>query len=187
MTKLIPTILKFILLILLFSLFLIEVVYSEKEIKLKTPITFLFVDSDADGQLDSSESLVIISADEYKQLFKSKVPLERMLRSQIQHKEFIVLNHNDIVMLDKNRDSVISSADGSHLYKIYFVKLEGNINGEHIVTTAELVNIGELKAIILDLDDRDVTIQQTNHEAHFKNGGKVRIGVTDAKVPWLGL
>ena len=130
MIKLIQMTIRFLGFIAFFSFLAIAMIHAqaavvqpEKKVQLKTQLTFLFVDIDDDGIHDESEFLVIVTVNDYKKTFKRKVPLNRMLRSQIKREEFIVLEHNDLLQLDKNKDSILSSADGRHLYLIYFAKV----------------------------------------------------------------
>ncbi len=156
--------------------------------ELQKPIKFLFVDTDNDDIFDADESLVVMSAADYVKVFKRKPPLERMLRSQVKDTEFIVLEQSDFDSMDTNGDAMITSADeGTALYAVYFVRVEGHIDGALIATEAEMVDMGKLKGIVLHTNSIPKEQFQTENETHFMNGGEVQIKSTKEKMPWVGL
>lgn len=84
----------------------------------------LFVDENNNKVLDTGEPLVVMAADDYRELFQRDAPLERMLRSQIKGTEFIVLTQEDFDTLDTNRDRILTAADTSpyYAYDLYMAK-----------------------------------------------------------------
>lgn len=177
---------RHIIIVILSCIFVNIVVYAQ-ETKVEEMPIFMYADIDDDNMLDHDEPLVIMEASDYMKLFKSKAPLERMLRGQIKNTEFIVLNNNDMMKLDINQDSAITAADGKSLYKIYFAKVSGTIKDALIATKTEMVDIGKLKAIMLHTNPKQDREKYKEHEAHLQDGDEIRIRSTKEEMPWMGL
>ena len=147
----------------------------------------LFADKNKNDQLDGDEPLVVISADSYQRIFKTKAPLKRMLRSQVDNVEYIALNHADFENMDTNKDSAITASDDHGLNEIYFVKASGTIKGAMISTKAEKVSLGKLKGIMLNTNDPKERKNIKKHHAHFHDGDEVELKTTKQFIPWVGL
>lgn len=66
----------------------------------------LFVDLNHNNQREENEPVVVISADNYQAIFHQIAPLERMLRRQINHSEYVALTQNEFKQIAGNRDSL---------------------------------------------------------------------------------
>lgn len=88
---------------------------------LKKAFSFLFIDNNKNKKFDAGEPLVVMAADDYRELFQRDAPLERMLRGQINGTEFIVLTQDDFYAMDTNRDRRLNTTDISpyHTYDLH--------------------------------------------------------------------
>jgi hypothetical protein len=171
----------------------IEFLYSDddKDGQLDIEEAILFVDSDDDNYLDEDEPMLVMKADDYCKIFvcsaQHPAPLERMVRAQIGGTEYIVLNHNDLEKLDSNQDGIISAADENMQYKVYFVDVDGTVYDSFITTKADLVELGQLKAIVLHSNEESERSKRIEHEAHFKDGDEAYIKSSKKLMPHVGL
>ncbi len=174
-----------------------DVAVAVQDAKSAGPIQFLYADMDNTKKRDATDPLLIMAADDYRKIF-GEVPLERMLRTQINNKEYIVLDQEDLDHMDKNKTSLIDNRDGYSFYKIYFAQVSGTIKGSYIVTTAKMMNFGKLKEILLDVHPTGHT--KVVHEGHdinevdevdFENNKEINVRTTEKKsdkdMPWMGL
>lgn len=185
------------LIISIFFLISFSSIYAEeseinKPFELDKPKALLYVDSDHDAKLDNNEPLVVMLEDDYSELFKRRAPLNRMLRGQIKKRTYVALTHDDFMKMDTNKDNKIDTKDHKidkkhHLYKIYFANLSGTVKGDFIATTAELVDYGTLKKIVLHNDDKNIKEEEKEHEAHFEDGQKMKIKSSSKEMPHVGL
>lgn len=153
------------------------------------PIDILYVDLNDNNIVDEHELLVVMSADDYAKVFgltHKTLPLERMLRGQIDKKEYIALNHDDFVEMDRNNDGALTIADGDSLYKIDLAKVTGIVAGSYSSTQARKANVGKFKVIVLHLKKSKEFILEPDHTVHFQEGHSVVIKST-ADHPHVGL
>jgi len=164
---------QFFMLICLFSIVIgigIKSVYAEPPGTDK-PIDILYIDENDNNLVDHNEVLLVMSAEDYKKVFKDKVPLERMLRGQIGKAEYIALNNHNIMQMDQNKDSTITISDGNQVYKIYYAKLSGTIRNSYIVTLAKKHNMGTFKVIVLHKHKKN----GPHHTIHFQEGPTYKV------------
>lgn len=181
---------KYVILILfmwVFISFIINTSNAQQTGKEK-PVEILYVDLNHDDVLDENDLLLVMSVKNYKKTFGVKtVPLERMLRAQIDHKEYIALNHQNFVQMDKNNDGAITISDGNSIYKINLAKVTGVIIGSYISTKAEKKDLGSFKVVVLHhLRKGEELLLKPQHAGHFHNG---RMVIIKSKVdhPHVGL
>ncbi len=66
----------------------------------------IYVDENNNQKRDREEAVVVVQADKYQATFNKVPPLKRMLRRQIEKKEYIVLNRDELNQINKNKKNV---------------------------------------------------------------------------------
>lgn len=137
----------------------------------------LFIDTNDNKKREENEAILTISADNYKLLFKTNVPLKRMLRRQFNKTEHIAINHSELKKLDTNNDNIINDHDKNNLKLINFlVPVVNKIRGFY-ATEFESVNLGKIKEIRILLEDPAV----------FTTKSSIKIRSSERFIRWLGL
>lgn len=137
----------------------------------------IFVDKNKNNKRDDNDPVVVVSADNYKNIFKKKVPLSRMLRRQFNNTEYIVLNESDLKLLDTNFDTMINNEDSYGFDFIEFVIAEVKNIGGYWATEFKSVKNGDELHIYLNGSE---AILKTKKES-------LPIKSTDKFIRWLGL
>lgn len=99
----------------------------------------LYININHHDKRQENDPVVIISADEYKRIFNREIPLERMLRRQINHVEYIVLNRDEFKQLGSVNKDLLNFA-------IPEVKMQRG----YYVTEMKFVPLGHIKNIAAD-------------------------------------
>lgn len=130
-----------------------------------------FVDKHNNNKHDENDPVLVMSADNYQQIFQTSVPLERMLRQQINNTEYIVLNDKDLTEL----------ANHNNYDEIRFV-IPNVINiGGNFVTQFLFVNLGKIEAIRM----RSNELQKDT--IYFSDKSAVNLSSTGDFIRWIGL
>lgn len=135
----------------------------------------LYGETNKTNKLDANVPVITLSAKNYQRLFKSPPPLARMLRKQIHHEEYIVLNLNELYRLDTNLDKLINAQDNLAVIELFVPELI-NTRG-YYRTEFKSANLG--KPIEINLQGPD-PILVTDH-------AKIVIKSTDKFIRWIGL
>ncbi len=127
----------------------------------------------ADKKVKEGDSLPIVAmpADSYVKLFQSEPPLTRMLRRQIDHMEYIALNHAEFKQLEAHIDQAV-------LNLISFVIPVIKMHHGYYQTEMRLVSLGKITKI---------NEQDKNYMIQFESTPPVRITATHHFIRWLGL
>jgi hypothetical protein len=119
-------------------------------------------------------------ADYYLTLFKGRIPLERMIRRQIEGKEYIALSKTELDHLINNRSN--TSQD---FQEIYLIVPEIKMIRGYYATEMRKINLGsilniEAKRKSHDDPEGNYTIQCSNHPS-------IALKTTHRFIRWLGL
>lgn len=125
----------------------------------------LFADLKNHHHRSDNDPVMAIAADDYQQLLHTSPPLKRMLRRQIDHKEYIALTANELSQLKINSEN---------LNKLVFVIPQIIMVRGYYETQMKPVNLGKVKDI---------------HEGKMdlESGRSVSIKSTDEFIRWVGL
>ena len=141
----------------------------------------LFAEKTANFKHSETPPIVVMSADDYEQLFKTKAPLERMLRRQINDKEYIALSNTELkTIATHNNDTVNQNNPG--LNEVYFVVPELKMVRGYVATEMNIVNLGKIKDITYN--DAD---QLKSFTVHFDTNQSMHLRATNQFIRWLGL
>ncbi|RMX15121.1 hypothetical protein EAS68_12875 [Legionella jordanis] len=141
----------------------------------------LYVDMNRNHSRQENEPVVVISSDRYEQIFHSRAPLERMLRRQINQKEYIALTESEFkrVMLDNQNASRESWQD------IYFVVPDVKLQRGYYITQMRVVDLGTIEDVKFDSDS---SARETSNGFTVKTSNKeLNLRLTDQFIRWLGL
>jgi len=121
----------------------------------------------------SSEPMVVaMAADDYMHIFRTNVPLARMLRRQINHMEYVALSTTEFEKM---------THDPAQLNAVHFVLPIVKMVRGYAVTEMHLVDFGKIKEITSPLD--------TSHHytVYFETKSAVMLRATNQFIRWLGL
>tara|TARA_R110002126_G_scaffold273866_1_gene418591 strand:+ start:113464 stop:114714 length:1251 start_codon:yes stop_codon:yes gene_type:complete len=140
----------------------------------------LFVERNKNNKREESEPIVVMSADNYSTTFKQHVPLKRMLRCQINHKEYIALSNHEF--------EVLAEDTTEHAFNhVLFVRPEvKNIRGYH-KTFMNVVNMGKIKHVKIHARDLSQEQTQKSYTLTFDKRSPVQLKTTHRFIRWLGL
>jgi hypothetical protein len=127
----------------------------------------LYLDLHRNNNHEESDPVVVISAENYKRIFHTSVPLGRMLRRQINHAEFIALTREEY-------DHLSANSNQSALNQVYFVVPEVKMKRGYYETEMKIVDYGKLLAV------------KTNDTAE-KAKPMINLKSTNQFIRWLGL
>jgi hypothetical protein len=131
----------------------------------------LYVDTTNHSKREENEPIIVISADNYKHIFNKEVPLERMLRRQINKIEYIALTNNEFKQLNTNGKWQLDI--------MYFVVPIVKMQRGWYVTEMEVMPLGKINSITPN--------PAGNYTIHFDNRAPAEIKTDDRFIRWLGL
>jgi hypothetical protein len=132
----------------------------------------LFADLHKNNRREDTSPVIAMKADSYEHLFHAKVPLERMLRRQINNVEYIALNHQEF-------KKIADSADQTRLNALYFIKPEiKNVRG-YYETQMKIMNFGKIKTIAPN--------PMTGYTVYFDAKPAIILKLTNQFIRWVGL
>lgn len=128
----------------------------------------MFVDLNKSTKLDENETILVVKADDYKQMFNINPPLEQMLRRQINGAEYIALSDKDIQKMMQDKLQAM----------IYFVvpRVE-KVNG-YYATEMKIIDAEKISNIELNSGDYII---------YFDKKPSVILKATQQFIRWLGL
>lgn len=124
---------------------------------------------------ESNEAIVAIKASQYQPLFQKAVPLERMLRRQIDKQEYIALSNTELNQLISTKNPAITTLS----FVIPVIKM----NRGYYETHMQLVNYGPIKDVRLNGD----AAKAQSYTVYFENKPTLVLRTTDRFIRWLGL
>ncbi len=148
-----------------------KIISAEKSPLQKQPENrgdIIYVDLNNNGTRDREEPVVVVKATDYQSSFNKKPPLKRMLRRQIQKKEYIALNVNELGRLYDNKKKRLML----HIVKPVVKKIRG-----YYATEMHFVK----KKSINKTSSQDYTVVVPNQEK------PITLKPTDKFIRWLGL
>lgn len=136
----------------------------------------LYADLKNTHQRIETDPVLAVSADNYRIFFKNPIPLQRMLRRQINHMEYIVLTSQELKQL------AASAVNDGNLAAIKFVIPEVKLTHGYYETYMKILNLGKLKSIS---NDSNGVID--SFKAYFDSNSTIHIKSTNYFIRWLGL
>jgi hypothetical protein len=116
---------------------------------------------------EENEAILVTPAEHYEDYFHEPAPLNRMLRRQINQREYIALSVNE---LNQMKPEIMD--------EVYFVVPSIKMHRGYYVTEMNLVNLGKIKTITPEADHYTVS---------FNEAPTVTLRKSDQFIRWLGL
>lgn len=132
---------------------------------------------------ESNEAVVTVKADRYEQLFHTKVPLERMLRRQIDTMEYIALSDSEFnqMFVTKNPELKVEAKD------VFFVIPQLKLERGYYHTHMHVVDFGKIKEVRLNADSSHKAGRTKSYTVLFEGKPAITIHSTNRFIRWLGL
>ncbi|MDP3706396.1 MAG: murein L,D-transpeptidase catalytic domain family protein [Legionellaceae bacterium] len=150
---------------------------SIDEIEQRDNILFADIHKSNDG------CVVAISADCYERIFHTKAPLTRMLRRQINDKEYVALNSVEVRQIADNKDSHVAHDDKT----IYFVKADVKMERGYYATEMKIVDLGN----IVEMKPDDSSLENSQPGQHFtvvfESNRSIALKSSRQFIRWIGL
>ena len=125
--------------------------------------------------------ILVMKADDYRQLFHITPPLGRMLRRQINHAEYIALSNREL-------QEVVSQNNGKALKNMLFVIPVLHMVRGYYETQMKVVDLGDIKEIRASSDAAAKTNNAVkNYTVLFNAKPPIQLQTTDRFIRWLGL
>jgi hypothetical protein len=144
----------------------------------------LFVDLNKNNRREESEPILVVTADNYERMFRSRPPLERMLRRQINNKEYIALSESELKRITDNSQNAEAA---QNLTDLFFVVPDVKLLRGYYITQMKILDLGNVKSISPNANHllaresikATYTMQLDNRSVNLKS--------TDQFIRWLGL
>jgi hypothetical protein len=135
------------------------------------------------ARLNKNDAIVVISANQYIEIFKKTPPLKRMLRRRINADEYIALSDIEIEKLILN--SSLENTRAPILDLIQFVMPVIRNSRGYYLTEMHILPHEKIKNIVID---KDLTNHNKNkYNIYFESGTLIRLSITNQFIRWLGL
>jgi len=141
----------------------------------------LYFDLNENNIREREDPVITLSADDYEKVFKTKAPLSRMIRRQINKQEFIVLSNNEF-------NDLVVNKNHTALRKIKFiipvlVRIHGRVR-----TKMKILDYGNIQ----DTYHKTYLINDTGEQVkgyviNFTTNPEIQIKPTDEFIRWVGL
>lgn len=149
-----------------------EIKVLKKEKQSRGSVLFVNISSKKN---QTDKAILAVSADNYARIFKKKIPLNRMLRRQINHTEYIALKTNELKAIGNNTEI------------IKFIIPEVKKLRGYYATEMKIVPLGEIKTIQFNPSDSEVEAQGISIMIQFKDRPPIKIKENKRFIRWLGL
>lgn len=126
--------------------------------------------------------IVTMSANNYERIFHNQAPLNRMLRRQINHEEYIALSTNEFLNLANQPHE----KENEGLNAVHFVVPVIKMIRGYYETQMEIVPLGKIKEVMWKVDtDKNKAI--SSYSVHFESNPTVFLKGRNQFIRWLGL
>lgn len=140
----------------------------------------LFADINKDNYRAEEEPILVMAADSYERIFHTQVPLERMLRRQINHAEFVALSTNEVRKL-------VAQDNREGLNSVNFVVPTLHMVRGTYETQMKIVNLGKIKTIMVNSIANSEENPHSTYVVNFEEKSGVKLKATNRFIRWLGL
>jgi hypothetical protein len=147
----------------------------------------LFAPRHNSHQWSENTPVLVISADNYEQLFHAKVPLGRMLRRQINAVEYIALSPAELGMLVMQTHEGVYPQVKEVLNKISFVVPQIIMVRGYYETQMKVVHLGIIKEVRLDGAFAQNPGKEKKYTVYFESREPMTVEPTSQFIRWVGL
>lgn len=154
---------------------------ASEEVREETREEVLFANAHLKNKHAETDPIVAMSADNYMQIFHTKIPLERMLRRQLNHQvEYIALSNSEFKHMVTNHNI---NGLNSVCFIIPLIKM---VHG-YYATEMEILNLGKIKDVKINLNLASNADQVINYTVYFEGKPPVNLRTTNRFIRWVGL
>ncbi|MGQ3890511.1 murein L,D-transpeptidase catalytic domain family protein [Legionella sp. CNM-4043-24] len=140
----------------------------------------LFADLNKNNRREENEPIAVMSADRYEQVFKTKAPLTRMLRRQIEQQEYIALSVNEFASLSREENK-------GNLNDVFFVIPLIVMSHGYYETKMHIVDMGKIQNISTNASTPDGKNSYRSYTVYFDKKAPVKLTASNRFIRWLGL
>lgn len=146
----------------------------------------LFTDVD-----EKNESVLTMPVDIYEKVFASTPPVNRMLRRQINNREFIALSVAEFNSL-ANSNSASDTKYNAIVNELYFVTPEIKMERGYYKTHMKIIPLGKIKSVELNSNTNEINLSNNNQiimQSYIVNfeQGSIKLKAVNKFIRWLGL
>lgn len=127
-----------------------------------------------------TEAIVAMPADHYVEIFQSTVPLERMLRRQVDGQEYIALSKTEF-----DRMLSIYPQNSSTFQDVYFIMPEIKMSHGYYATEMHKMDFGAITSI--QPSNTLIPTSSLSYTVQFANHTSIPLKTTHRFIRWLGL
>lgn len=142
----------------------------------------LFANTSGHVKHADDNPIVAMSADNYERIFHSKAPLDRMLRRQINHVEYIALSNKEF----QNLAIHSKGTDKEGLNAINFIVPVIIMVRGYYETQMKIVDMGKIKEVRFNAD-LSANQPVTSYLVSFETRPAVNLKATNRFIRWVGL
>lgn len=143
----------------------------------------LYVDLNHNHAYTERKPVVVMPADTYEYYFAHAAPVGRMLRRQIEHKEYVVLSPNELSQIAAKQTE---SREG--LENIYFVIPNIKMVRGYYETLMMIVPLGKIKSVQTNNSQiNSAPGSKATFVVNLENNRTISLQATDQFIRWLGL
>jgi hypothetical protein len=142
----------------------------------------LFVDLNKNYQSAERRAIVTMSADDYARIFRNKPPLERMLRRQINNREFVALSTSEFSSLAGAPNTQLEALNAISFVTPILKEIRG-----YYETQMLIVPLGRVKEVRLNSQSMPAAGQTKWYTVYLDNQHVLSLKSTDQFIRWLGL
>lgn len=153
---------------------------SEREV-------ILFADLNGNMKHEENEPIIVVTADNYEKLFHNKAPLERMLRRQINHTEYIALSNKEFSQLATANNKILNDENKNSLDAIYFVIPEVKMERGYYLTQMKIISLGKVKEVKVKPNTSQKNEEISGFTIYFETKPAINLRSTNHFIRWLGL
>ena len=142
--------------------------------------SILYVDLKHDNKRAENDPILVMNADTYERIFKTKAPLGRMLRRQIQNNEYIALSNTEF-------EQIMQTNDQEALHSMRFVIPVIKMVRGYYETQMQIVPIGTINGAQADVAISKKGSLNKSYSVTFEAQPALHLTATNQFIRWLGL
>ncbi|OGV39193.1 MAG: hypothetical protein A3F46_08480 [Legionellales bacterium RIFCSPHIGHO2_12_FULL_42_9] len=147
----------------------------------------LFADLNGNNRREENEPIIVVTADNYVRLFHTKVPVERMLRRQINQTEYIALNNGEFSQLVTTNNKILNDENINSMDAVYFVIPEVAMERGYYHTHMKIISLGKVKEVKLNSNASQKKQEISSYTVYFETKSAIHLRSTNHFIRWLGL
>ena len=145
----------------------------------------LFADLHQTSKREENAAIVVMAADRYEHTFKTRAPLERMLRRQINNVEYIALSNHEFKTIATQAPALKN--EPNPLSAVYFVVPVIKMVRGYYATEMQFVPFGKIKEVKLNGVSPNEHGEARSYTLNCELKPVVNLRISNHFIRWLGL